>query len=37
MKHILTDTNINEFKEGIKKNDYMLYDKYKNLPEVILF
>ena len=34
LKHILSDFNINEFKEGIKNNDYLIYDTHKNLPEV---
>jgi GTP-binding protein len=33
--HYLDDRNINDFKKGIKENNYEFYDVYKNIPEFL--
>jgi GTP-binding protein len=34
--HYIDDRTINLFKKGIKENSYDFYDKYKNIPEILI-
>lgn len=35
LEHTLNDNNINLFRDGIRSNNYNLYEKYLNVPEII--
>lgn len=34
--HLLNDSNINKYRDGIRENKYKLYDKYINVPEILI-
>lgn len=34
--HLLNDGNINQYRDGIRENKYKLYDKYINIPEILI-